>query len=353
MRPFSTQLNQALGGKKYVHHSHDFKEQVISAVQEFASAINSGGKVVADMSPLVEVTSRLSLSNIGYWERLIRSEFSSALESTSQPKWKTWSKSPQFLTWLDLISWDGYKREKTLRTIKGSAPNSFFFALAIRRLNDWVPQVREAAREILPLIVKETNPAYVVDALCVTLSNWNSWGRIEQSDKRVLLEMIYNENITQALKLKIISSTSGPMASLLAQVGRTSVLDEHLYEISRNAVQPSVRAKAYRSQFEGRMVWIEGRKWKWTDIRYCEGNLSVIVGERKIVVACSFMELLKNSANDPSSIVRRVAAELLIRKLETLGDVSLQFAIRFASDRSSAVAERGRFALMKIEENQL
>ena len=101
---------------------------------------------MADMSSLVDVTSQLPLSNLNYWERLIRLEFSSALESSSPPKRKIWSKPSQFLTWLDLISWDGYKREKTLRTITGAAPNSFFFALAIRRLNDWVPQVREAAR---------------------------------------------------------------------------------------------------------------------------------------------------------------------------------------------------------------
>ena len=336
-----------------MQHSHDFEGQVISAVKDFASSINSGGNVVADMSSLVEVTSQLPLTNMDYWERLIRSEFSSALESSSQPKWKVWSKSSQFLTWLDLISWDGYKREKTLRTITGEAPNSFFFVLAIRRLNDWVPQVREAAREKLPLIVKESDPVHVVDALCVTLSHWNSWGRIEESDKKVLLEIISNKDIGQSLKLKIISSTSGPMASLLAQVGRTSALDEHLSEIAENAVQPSVRAKAYRSQFEGRMVWLEGRKWEWTDVRYCKGRFKAIVGERKITIAYPFIELLQKSANDASSIVRRVGAEFLIRELSTLGNESLQFANRFASDKSSPVAERGRFALKKLEKLQI
>ncbi len=331
---------------------HDFEEQVISAVNDFAGSINSGNKVVADMSLLVEATCKLPLSNLDYWERLIRSEFYNALNLPSKANWKVWSKSRRVLTWLDLISWDGYERERTLRTIAGAAPNSFFFALAIRRLNDWVPQVREAAREKLPLIVEESDPQHLVDAICVTLSHWGSWGRIEQSDKDVLLEIIARKNVGKAMKDKIVTSTSGPMASLLAQVGRTPALDDFLGEIATKAIQPSVRAKAYRSQFEGRMVWLEGRKWEWTDIRYCEGRLRAIVGERKIESESELGELLESSATDPSSIVRRVSAEFLIRNLKNLGSESVRLANLFASDKSSPVAERGKFALTKLEETQ-
>lgn len=185
---------------------HDLEQQVISAVKDFARTINSGSKVLADMSALVEATCQLPLSSLDYWERLIRSEYYNALDSSAKTNWKLWSKPAQILTWLDLISWDGYRREKTIRTITGAAPNSFFFALAFRRLNDWVPQVREAAREKLPLIVDESDPEYVVEALCVTLSYWNSWGRIEQSDKEVLLDIISKQEISNVLKSKIISS---------------------------------------------------------------------------------------------------------------------------------------------------
>lgn len=335
-----------------MQHPHDLEREVISEVNEFASSIRSGRKVVSDMSSLVAVTSRLPLSNLDYWERLIRNEYYSTLESSNPPKWKMWAKPTRLLTWLDLISWDGYKRENTLRTITGAAPNSFFFTLALRRLNDWVPQVRAAARDRLPFIVKESNPVHIVDALCVTLSHWNSWGRIEEEDKEVLLEIISQKDIGEVLKSKIISSPSGPMASLMMQAGRTSVLDEHLDEIAENAIQPSVRARAYRSQLERRLVWVEGRKWEWTDIQYCKGRLRTITGEREILVEVPFIELLQNSANDSSSIVRRVAAEFLIRELNALGNESLGLAKRFASDKSSPVAERGRFALKKLEEVQ-
>ncbi|OBT09617.1 hypothetical protein A9267_20555 [Shewanella sp. UCD-FRSSP16_17] len=326
------------------------EDKIVSAVKDFANSINSGGKMVADMSSLIDVTSQLPLSSFDYWERLIRSEFSLALRKSTPPKWKVWSKPSELLTWLDLISWDGYKREKTLRTLSGAAPNTFFFSLAIRRLNDWVPQVREAAREKLPEIAKATNPEFVVEALCIALSNWNSWGRIKEEDKNVLLQIICDEEIAESLRSKLISSTSGPMPSLFSQLGRTPILDENIENIASKAAQPTVRAKAYRSLFEGKISWIEGRKWEWTDIRYCEGRLNPIVAEREVSVQTSLLTLLNLSSEDRSSIVRRISAEILIRDLSNIGVIARDYAEKFASDKSQAVSERGRFALKKLEE---
>jgi len=124
----------------------------------------------------------------------------------------------------------------------------------------------------------------VVEALCIALTNWNSWGRIEEADKKVLLQIIYEDEIAASFRSKLILSTSGPMPSLFSQLGRTPILDENIEEIASLAMQPSVRAKAYRSLFEGRIRWVEGRKWEWTDIRYCEGRLKPIVSERKVDV---------------------------------------------------------------------
>jgi hypothetical protein len=58
--------------------------------------------------------------------------------------------------------------------------------------------------------------------------------------------------------------------------------------------------------------------------------------------------LLAKSSLDRSSIVRRVSAEFLIRELEKLGDESMPFAEQFASDKSRAVSERGRFTLKRL-----
>jgi hypothetical protein len=51
---------------------------------------------------------------------------------------------------------------------------------------------------------------------------------------------------------------------------------------------------------------------------------------------------------DRSPVVRRVAAEFLIRELPSLGDDALAFAQRLAADRNPTVAQRGRFALQRL-----
>jgi hypothetical protein len=328
----------------------DNLEEIIKlAVRDFARSIHASSNIIADMTALIAATSYLPLSNLDYWESLIRYEFFLVMERHSPPKWKIWAKPSGMLTWIDLISRDGYKREKTLRTLSGPAPNRFFFALLLRRLNDWVPQVRQAAREKLLLIAQASDPTHIVDALYVTLLHFNSWGRMNESDKKILLSILCRKDVASVFKERILLAPSGPMTFIMSQIGRTPVLDADLSEIAKNAIQPSVRAKAYRSQFEGAMTWCEGRKWEWTDVRYCKGHFKPIISKRELTVVTPLLETLKSASIDLSPMVRRIAAEILIRELKNIGNEAWSMASIFASDRSASVAERGGFALKQLE----
>ncbi|MER2011726.1 MAG: hypothetical protein ABS881_05100 [Psychrobacter alimentarius] len=330
------------------------KNDIVLAIEAFTRSIDSSNDYRGDMSLLVQVTSNLKLVRLGYWERLIRSELDSNLYLTAQSKWARWFKPAPKLTWLDIVNADGYKREKSLRALsKDGAPNAFSLALAVRRLNDWVPQVRTAAREVLPSMLKSTEPKYVTEVLCMLLINWHSWGKIEEIDKHLFLDMVISEKMALLLKSRLISSTSGPMPSLLSQIGRTDILDNYLNEIASNAVQPYVRAKAYRSLFESRMTWVKSREWQWIDKYYGEQKLVPIIAERKIDVQTPFLELLNRSAVDRSPIVRQVSAEFLIRNIESLGIHARNLAEKFAADKSANVAEQGRFVLIKLDEKAL
>lgn len=326
---------------------------IVLAIQELTRLINANNDYRGDISSLIQVTSNLELVNLDYWERLIRSELNNNLHSIIQSKWTRWLQPAPKLTWLDIVSADGYKREKSLRALSGGAPNAFFLALFVRRLNDWVPQVREATREALPSLIKSTASEHIAEVLCMLLLSWNSWGKIEEQDKQLFLDLVTNKEIVLLLKSRLISSTSGPMPSLFTQVGRTDILDKYLNQIADEAVQPYVRAKAYRSLFEGRMTWVESRKWQWIDKYYGEKKLIPVIAERKIDVQLPFLELLNRSANDRSSIVRQVSAEFVIRNIDNLGIQARVFAEKFAADKSSNVAEQGRFVLRKLDEKAL
>jgi hypothetical protein len=324
------------------------EEELRTAVREFAISINSTFRRTTDMSSIIDVTSSLPLSSLAHWERLIRGEFSLALRSSATPWIIAWAKPNRFLTWVDLCSWDGYVRERTLRTLSGPAPNSFFFSLAARRINDWVPEVRLAAREKLPLLAKQSNPEHVVDAFCAMLPSWASWGRMEEVDQQVVAELLAIRGVIEALKLRLITMAVGPMSVVLSQAARTAVLDRDLADIAKHAVQPAVRATAYRAQLTGCFAWVQCRKWQWTDVRTCKGKLQNVLGERPLKEAPPFLETMALAASDRSCIVRAVAAEALVREMNVLGSAALPLARRLASDSSPRVAERAAFVLKRL-----
>lgn len=325
----------------------DIKLEVLAAVRDFAAATIIPGNAIASISQLVRATDKVKLSGMDYWEREIHYQYSlhSRLPALNGAEW---IKRAEFLSWLELISWDGYKRERTIRALVGAAPNAFFFLMLLRRLNDWVPQVRLAAREKLLEIARATEVEFVVAALCSALVSWSSWGRIDCLDRQVILQLVSEKSVAQALIAKLISSGAGPMPSLFAQLGRTGILDDQLDTIASSAKIPGVRARAYRALFESRIIWIEGRKRVWTDLRYCKERSVPIIAQRTVVVTISILELLIKSAQDKSSLVRRISAEILIRDLDSIGSIAQELAGQFALDESRAVSERGLFALKQL-----
>lgn len=316
----------------------------MSALKEFVQANKAGRKGGADMSPLVAATSQLALAQMDVWERCLRQECDMA-------------RTP--LTWLDLCSGDGFIREKALNALSGPAPNRFFLALALRRLNDWVPEVRASARKKLPLMANDSEPEQVVDVLCATLPHLHSWGRMEEADKQVLLALTSLTKVLPILISRLITQNTGPMTAILTQTCRTSALDRDLSEIAHRAIQPALRAKAYRFQLECKAVWFEGRKWEWTDLSKCKGHFQPIRFERPLSVEIPFLDSLKLAAADPSPLVRRVAGEMLIRSFtlpNTLSGatrvtvaVARLLAERLASDTAAYVAEQGQFVLKRLE----
>lgn len=127
--------------------------KITAALKEFVETKEASSKVVSDLSSVINATSELPLVNLEYWEMFIRERYDNALTSDYSSKWAFWQSNAPRITLLDLCNWDGYRREKALRAIGEKVPNRFFLALVLRRLNDWVPQVRQAAQDILSKVL--------------------------------------------------------------------------------------------------------------------------------------------------------------------------------------------------------
>jgi hypothetical protein len=321
---------------------------VLAAVDRLLEAGFSGLEVPEAMAVLVAETSSIPLNNLEAWERAIRTQLWAFQHApVTAARWSRKNRTV-FASWLDLCSGDGFKRERAVRTLSGGAPNAFVLAMAARRLNDWVPQVRAAAREQLPRYADDSSVEHVLDALWIVLAHSSSWGRMEAVDRQVIDDLVSSDRVAPALGSRIIAAIGGPVTQILSQAGRTPALDERLEEIANSAIQPSVRATAYRRLLEGRMVWVVGRKWRWTDLKWCKGRFEPVTEERALSVSGDFLARLKAASGDRSALVRRVAAEFLIKELTAIGHDAVPLAERLASDRSTYVAERGRFALASL-----
>ena len=340
--------HKQLGCKRVTRN--ETNDQVLLAVRVFASVARPG---TADMSALVEATSRLPLLNLDRWERLIRWELSYlAIEAVKKHPWRTfWNQGSPFLwlTWVDLCAGDGFRRERALRVLFGAAPNRFFLAMAVRRLNDWVHQVREAANERLLSIANASAPEDVADVLCAVLPHRNSWGRMDENSKQTLHAIISIDAVVNILRSRIISTASGPMAAILAQAGQTPALDKYLREIANSAIQPSVRAKAYQCLLDGKIVWLAGRKRIWTDIRYCKSRLEPVFCNRPLTVASPFEETLQSASSDRSPIVRRIAGSVLVREWKQMGAFAFTLAEALSLDADAAVAAKGKYVLKALQ----
>ncbi|ASP37833.1 hypothetical protein CHH28_03710 [Bacterioplanes sanyensis] len=256
------------------------------------------------------------------------------------------------ITWLDIISSDGYRREKALRLLSGPIPSKLLMYFALRRFNDWVPQVRAAAYDTVMDIALLSDPTDVAEALMAALSTWSSWQRIGHYGRIMLLKILAIKGVEEKFVGQLIQSKTGPTSTILTQVSRVDILDAYLHQIATESLQPTLRAKAYRVLLESKTSWVEERKQEMVDKRYSLTRCRTILGDRHVSVNIPWEVLIKEAALDRSSFVRRIAAEKIIASRDYNNPDYLALAHEFARDDSPTVRERGEFFVKRHAEKK-
>lgn len=329
------------------------EKQFVNLLGKLVEALWSGKTFTVEQNELISLSSQLPLKFLIRWEELIRQHYAYPLNHARFNVFGMKRKPIEALTLLDITSNNGYRREKALRTIQAGMPSEFFFALCLRRLNDWVPEVRVAARECLSGIADQTRPEHVVGALAAILPQWYNWGRLEDIDRAYLAQILSKEPIIFAFKEHLIHEPQGPLAKILSQLGNTTAIDCHLPEIAHKARQPAVRAKAYRSMLSGVISWIDGYQWQWLDLAYCRRTRKPCVSQRKLTLSYPFIDTIETAMQDRSEMVRRAAVDVYMQQLGTHGNDGKRLAQLFSSDSSTTIAKRGNYALKWLEENSV
>lgn len=247
--------------------------------------------------------------------------------------------------WLFLFHADGRIREAALDTIQDPPPSPFLFAALAWRLNDWVVPVRQAAQRCAERMIARTAPEVAAGVAVYLLDRHLVWKRWNEEAK-VLDPMFERQEVMAGISAHLAQQAAGPMPSHLRHILRYPGFDAHLTELAATAVQPVVRALAYRCLISGKT------SWQAPDQR---SKMDKILGikartprreTRTIGSSRAIADVIVDAVHDPSTLVRKTVADALIvarprlREQETL---IVEVIGLLANDPSAMVRSRADF----------
>jgi HEAT repeat protein len=252
------------------------------------------------------------------------------------------AREPRF-AWLFLFHGDGRVRQAALERLESPPTSPFLLAALALRLNDWVPEVRAAAKITAARLLPATSPDIIASVAMDLLDREFHWSR--WTDEVVPLNTAFARSDVVAVLAEIfLRSPNGPLANRLRYVLRYPAYDVWLPLLALEAIQPSVRATALGCLIAKRVSWPVGFEWKWIDKAYGERRRVMALGSRSIEPAQSPEQLIVQGLHDPSPVVRRVAADALIEYRGQMSGVG-ELIIRLASDRSPSLRERADYMI--------
>ncbi len=230
---------------------------------------------------------------------------------------------------------NGYLREAALKRIAKAAPSAFLFALVAYQLNNWVPEVREAARDCLGRIIPLTSAAIVAEAAMYVLQHRDFWQR-GAAEAGILDSVLTEPGLREMLIKRLATSRDGAPNRTLVAVLRYPEVDSYLPRLAGGAAHPEVRAVAARALLSGFARWPTGRDRAWIDKSMGRYRPVTVFATRPVERLEDIEALLAQTAGDPAVQVRKMAMQALIDAPD-LWEARKPLIARMAEDRSSAV----------------
>ncbi len=247
------------------------------------------------------------------------------------------------LEYLYLFHGDGHLREAALGKIDRPLESAFFFNTIAYRLNDWVEPVRHAAQACAAKVFQQTSAVVIAEAAFVLLERMRHWKRWDRG-LAILEQSFARPDVTDRLATLIETAAVGSPSRVLTYILRDDKMDGYLLHLSQKALQPVVRAVALKTLINGYASWPDGFKYEWINKALGQRKRVVEFGAREITRPVSLELLIAQGAADKAAMVRRVAADGLVRYRKTLSNLDELVSI-FAQDKTSAVRERAKFII--------
>ena len=289
----------------------------------------------------------IRLARIQDLDQRLRYGLTLAERSRKRPWWSVRKAPPDVDSFLDLAHPDGHRREAALRTPGLRLEVPLAWGLALYRINDWVPEVRAAAREMLPIHAQSAHPAVLATVFWATLMEDLRWLRVTDREEQTMAAVFCVTGVAEAMRSKLIAATTGPAGRIARQASRFPDMDSQWEEVARQSVQPSVRAVALRILISQKAIyqvnWQEYQRSPSQTWRHSRRYLR----ERAAPTGLTFLEAIELAAQDRSPLVRRIAADALVRATHRLSREEWAIAEKLAMDRHSSIRSPAQFVLQR------
>jgi hypothetical protein len=244
---------------------------------------------------------------------------------------------------------DGYLRAAALHRMSGPCASAFEAATILYRLNDWVGPVRSAAEQCARRRLGETSAANLAEAWVSLADRLRLWvrGPEQQSVSAALLD---RADVQTAIAGRVATIAQGRAGPILDELARNAAFDHALEGWARTAVNPQVRARALEALLGGEARWRDGHKIHWIDRTMNQFRRVPAFVHRALTVSADPQALIRQAAGDRSPVVRRVAAQALVRHRRALPDWR-ELAELYSRDSNPSVRERAEWVIAEMEKS--
>lgn len=338
---------------------------IFEHARRVADCVEHGQPVSPQMAQLLDALRALPAANAARMEGRLRS--AGALYSIeSVPQWWTplerqrrrtraghlaaLAASPE-LAHLYVFHADGFVRGAAIRALSAPPASAFEIAAIALRLNDWVAQVRQAARDYAERTFASITPDVVAAAAEHLLTQMEVRRRWSAEDRDILTALFERADAVAAMSKRLMETRSGPAARHTRQLLRNPAIDTYLPALAASSHLTSVRAVALDALIMRRARWIAGFERQWIDKRYGRSRRVPAFAERGIAHELDVEALVAKAARDRATAIRKVACAWLIARMDTLSPVMRGLVAELADDTTPSIRERARFIRSHLPES--
>lgn len=328
-------------------------ETVVAAIERFDASCNQGEPDMDALSEALVGVGSLSPSRVATIASAL--SFATRFHEGSPPqRWWGLLETPARSIAVDevpgtelllMCNWNGFRRQAALEGLSQPLPTPLFCVLLEWRSNDWVAQVRSAAQAAAERCFSQTRPDILALALFSLAQSRTSWRRSSFADSP-LLNTLQRLEVAEEFAHLLAASSAGPGTRLLGQALRFATIDPHLAMLSREAIQPGVRAVATKARIGGSARWIVGMKRQWVDKTMGQWNVVPEYASRALAKPEIRSRVIEEALADRSTAVQSVGLQGLIDHLPQT-PFAQEKAQEFRNSPRGKLASRADFLIRK------